>query len=246
MKTSGNTILITGATSGIGRAFAERFASSGNNVLACGRRKDRLDELTAAYPSVETLVCDISVAEERERLAAWAVKKRPELNMLINNAGVQLATDLTRPVDLDVVKSEVDTNLMAPIHLTSLLAPHLGRQKSAAIINISSGLAFTPIAAMAVYCATKAAMHSLTLSLRHQLRATSVRVFEIAPPSVDTELGYQHRAGESRSHGGMPVSEFLAAAMEAIERDVYETAVGPAAGMREKREELFARMNNWG
>lgn len=246
MKTSGNTILVTGATSGIGRAFAERFASSGNTVLACGRRKERLDELAKANPSVSTFVCDISIAGERERLASWAVKEHPELNILVNNAGIQLATDLTTPVKLDLVESEVDTNLIAPIHLTSLLVAHLAGRKSAAIINISSGLAFTPIASMPVYCATKAAIHSLTLSLRHQLRSTSIRVFEIAPPGVDTELGHQHRPDGSRSHGGMAVSEFLAAAMEAIENDAYETAVGPAAGMREKRDELFARMNSRG
>jgi len=243
MKTTGNTILITGATSGIGRAFAERFAELGNKVLACGRRGERLRELKLKHPGVVVRVCDVSKPREREELVAWALREHPELNVLVNNAGIQLAADLTRPVDLDNVELEVETNLVAPIHLASLAAGHLARRPASAIINISSGLAFTPIASMSIYCATKAAVHSLSLSLRHQLRKTSVRVFEIAPPGVDTELGFQHREDPSRSHGGMPIDEFLSGAMKAIEGDVYEAAIGPAEGMHEKREELFARMN---
>jgi uncharacterized oxidoreductase len=119
----------------------------------------------------------------------------------------------------------------------------LSRKEHSAIINVSSGLAFTPIAFMPVYCATKAAMHSYTLALRHQLRDSSVRVFEIAPPSVDTELGHERRVDASASHGGMPVAEFLSEAMTAIENDRFEAPIGPAENMRRMREELFERMN---
>ncbi|HUX11935.1 MAG TPA: SDR family NAD(P)-dependent oxidoreductase [Spirochaetia bacterium] len=243
MQTKGNTVLITGGTSGIGRAFAQQFAARGNRVIICGRRAERLAQTEKENTGVVGRVCDVSLAEDREELARWAQREFPDLNFLINNAGVQLAADLTHPVDLARIHTEIETNLVAPIHLTSLFAAHLSEKKSGAIINISSGLAFAPIAFMPVYCATKAAVHSMTLSLRHQLRTTSVKVFEIAPPGVDTELGHERRSDRSQSHGGMPVAEFIAAAMEAIESDVLEAAIGPAAGMRANPAELFARMN---
>ncbi len=243
MQTRGNTVLITGASSGIGRAFAQEYAKRGNTVLACGRRGERLEEIAGEYPTVVPRVCDVSDDSERTELARWAISEYPDINILINNAGVQLVADLTRPVDLLRIRSEVETNLIAPIHLTSLVARHLADKREAAIINISSGLAFTPIAFMPIYCATKAAIHSLTLSLRHQLRETGVKVFEIAPPSVDTELGSDRRTNKEETHGGMPVTEFIAAAMDAIENDVMEAPIGPAAGMREMREMLFEKMN---
>ena len=243
MKLSENTVLVTGATSGIGRAFAEQFAARGSSVIACGRRAERLDELSELSPRISTRQCDLSDAAQRTELAEWVVREHPGLNLLINNAGIQLAVDLRQPVDLKAVETEVTTNLLAPIHLTSLLVPHLERQQRAAVVNVSSGLAFTPIAFMPVYCATKAALHSLTLSLRHQLRESSVRVFEIAPPSVDTELGHQRREDKSRSHGGMPIAEFIAAAMKALEEDRYEAPIGPAENMHKLRDDLFERMN---
>jgi uncharacterized oxidoreductase len=163
--------------------------------------------------------------------------------VLVNNAGVQLHTDLTKPVDLQQIALETETNFVAPVHLASLFATHLSSKPQAAIINVSSGLAFAPLAFMPVYCATKAAIHSLTLSLRHQLKNTSVKVFEIIPPSVDTELGHHNREDKNQQHGGMPVDEFVTAALRGIENDEYETAVGQAEGLRAKREELFGMMN---
>ena len=243
MKTSGNTILITGATSGIGLAFAEQFIKEGNTVIVCARRATRLTELQQAYPGIITRQCDIGNTAAREELCQWVVATYPSLNVLINNAGIQLATDLTQPVHLEEVREEIEINLIAPIHLSSLLAGHLQTKPEAAIINISSGLAFVPIAFMPVYCATKAALHSLTISQRHQLRHTSVRVFEIAPPSVDTELGHQHREDKTQSHGGLPVSEFLTEAMEAIRNDLFEAPIGHAKNLRAKREEAFPFMN---
>ena len=117
MKMSGNTILVTGATSGIGRAFAVRFAELGNAVIACGRRKERLDALRAEHPDIVARVCDIADEGQRAELASWAAASYPQLNVLINNAGIQLTADLTRRVDLPRVRSEIETNLVAPIHL---------------------------------------------------------------------------------------------------------------------------------
>jgi uncharacterized oxidoreductase len=171
------------------------------------------------------------------------VARFPDLNVLMNNAGIQHLTDLTKPVDLKNVHLEIETNVVAPIHLTSLFAAHLAGRPAAALINISSGLAFAPRADRPVYCATKAAVHSLTLALRRQLRDTSVRVFEIIPPSVDTELGRQYWGAKAKAHGGMTVAGFIDEAMRALESDTYEAAIDLAQGLREKREALFDRMN---
>lgn len=244
MKTSNNTILITGGTSGIGLAFAEEFLKQGSKVIICGRRADRLNALKAKHPGLITIACDVADAKQREELYNTIVKQHSGTNVLMNNAGIQLAVDLTQPVNLEKVKEEIEINLVAPIHLSSLFAAHLASKSDAALINISSGLAFTPLAFMPVYCATKAALHSVTMSLRHQLRNTTVKVFEIIPQSTDTELGHQRRADKSQSHGGMPVNEFLTEAMEAIKNDVLEAAIGQSKGMLAKRDEMFKIMNH--
>jgi uncharacterized oxidoreductase len=244
MKTSGNTILITGGTAGIGKAFAEQFFKEGNTIIICGRRAERLEQMKEAHPGLITRVCDLANEQLRTELCEWVIKNYPTLNVLINNAGMQLAVDLTKPVDLKLVREELETNLIAYIHLSSLLVSHLETKKDAVIINISSGLAFAPLAFMPIYCASKAAVHSYTLSLRHQLKKTSVKVYEIAPPSTDTELGHQRRADKTQSHGGAPISEFLAEAMEGLKNDISEIAVGESKGLRAKREELFNAMNH--
>jgi uncharacterized oxidoreductase len=244
MKLSGNTILITGGTAGIGRALAERFFELKNTVIICGRREDRLAELRQKYPEIVTRQCDISDATQREELIKWVIADFPGLNILVNNAGMQLAADLTKPLDVQNVRDEIETNLVAPIHLSSLLAEHLGTQKYPAIINISSGLAFVPLAFVPIYCATKAALHSYTLSLRKQLEDTPVKVFEIAPPSTDTELGHQRRSDKTQTHGGMPIGEFVDSALQLLESDTYEAGVGPAEMMRTQRDNFFEQLNS--
>jgi uncharacterized oxidoreductase len=243
MKISGNTILITGGSSGIGLAFAEEFLKEKNTVIICARREDRLKRLKEKHPDIITRCCDVNSATDRKALYEWVVQNHPDINILMNNAGIQLPTDMTAEVNLDSIREQLEINVVAPIHLTSLFAAHLSVKKNPVVINISSGLAFVPIAFMPVYCASKAALHSITLSLRHQLKNTPVQVFEIVPPAVDTELGHQRREDKSQSHGGIPVSEFISEAMEGLKNNVLETAVGIANGLRAKREEAFLMLN---
>ena len=243
MNLSGNTILITGGTSGIGLAFATAFLSEGSKVIICGRRHDRLEQIRLKHQQVIIKTCDITDAKQRRELFDWVAAEHPDVNILINNAGVQLLTDMTTEVDLGRVHSEIETNLVAPIHLASLFAQHLNSKSYAAIINISSGLAFVPIAFMPVYCATKAAIHSITLSLRHQLKETSVRVFEIAPPAVDTELGHDRREDKQQSHGGLTIDDFITEAMQALRNDTFEAPIAQAKGSHAQREALFDVMN---
>jgi len=244
MKTTKNTILITGGTSGIGKGFAEEFVQRDNTVIICGRREERLRQIQDQYPGVVTTICDISILEEREALYQWVIDTHPEINMLINNAGIQLPVDMTREIDIRKIKQEIEVNLVAPIHLSSLFVPRLTDKDESAIINISSGLAFVPIAFMPVYSATKAAIHSFTMSLRHQLKDTSVKVFEIIPPSVDSELGHERRKDKNQTHGGMPVKEFVDEAMGSIENDEFEAAVSQAKDLRENGETLFDSIND--
>lgn len=242
MELSGNTILITGGTSGIGLGFAEEFMKNKSKVIICGRRQDRLKEIKNRFNDIETIVCDVTVVKEREQLADYIFKNFPDTNILINNAGVQLLGDLTN-INLEKVNKEIETNLIAPIHLASLITDHLKTKKDPAIINVSSGLAFVPLSFVPVYCATKAALHSITMSLRYQLRETSVKVFEIIPPSVDTELGHERRKDKNQTHGGIPIVEFIDEAMQAIENDVFEAPIDGARSFYEKREAMFSYMN---
>jgi len=243
MKLTDRTILITGGTSGIGLGLAKEFLSRGNRVIICGRRVEKLKAIKAEHDQIETVVCDLTDERQRTGLYQQVHDRFPDTDILLNNAGIQLRIDLTQPVDSKEIAEEIETNLIAPIHLSSLFAEHLAEKAQAAIINISSGLAYTPISWMPVYCASKAAMHSWSLSLRHQLRRTPIMVFEIAPPAVDTELGAQHRGDNTESHGGMSVPDFVSQAINAIESDILEAAIGLAQHLRDKREELFAMIN---
>ena len=244
MNTSGNTILITGGTSGIGLAFAEEFIKNNNTVIITGRRQERLEAIKKKFPNIIIKNSDVANNGERVALTNWAEEYYPQLNIFKNNAGIQLTTDLTSPADIERISLEVETNFIAPTHLASLFAPIVAKNKDAAIINITSGLAFVPIAFMPVYCATKAAMHSITLSLRHQLKKSGVKVFEIAPPAVDTELGHDRRTDKSQSHGGIPVVEFIEGAMNAIKNDQLEAPIGMAIGLKAKGDTLFEQINS--
>jgi len=244
MKRTGNTIVITGGSSGIGLGLALRFLKDGNKVIVCGRRYDRLEAIAKAHPGLETRVCDVTNHKQRADFAAMVMANHPDVNVLVNNAGIQYATAIGSGIDMTKVHGEVETNLVAVIHFCDLFANQLAANPDAAIINVSSGLGFVPLAFMPVYCATKAAVHSFTLSLRHQLKAKAVEVIELIPPAVDTELGTDRHADASHSHGGMPTAQFINEAFQGLERHDTEIAVGPAAGMRENGETLFESLNS--
>lgn len=190
MHLDANTVLITGGASGIGFALARRFVASGSTVIVCGRRQAQLDEARKLCPELHTLRWDVSAESERTQLIEHVVREFPSFNVLVNNAGLQQRPPtLLEPQDWTKHRLELETNLHAPMQLSMLAVSHFVQQPTAAIINVSSGLAFAPIAGMPTYCATKAALHSFTLSLRFQLRETKIAVVEVVPPMVDTDLG---------------------------------------------------------
>jgi uncharacterized oxidoreductase len=212
MKTTGNTILITGGGSGIGRGLAEAFQALGNTVIIAGRRKQALDATTAANPGMKSATLDIESAAGIRAFAARIAKDYPALNVVINNAGIMRPEILKNQKD-DLVDAEaiVTTNLLGPIRLSAALLPLLRKQPHSVIMNVSSGLAFVPLALTPTYCATKAAIHSYTQSIRYQLRGTNTEVLELVPPYVQTDL-----MGGAADPRAMPLDKFIAEVMEIL------------------------------
>ena len=207
MKTSDNTILITGGGSGIGRALAESFHARGNRVIIAGRRQAALNEVTRANPGMASLVLDIEDPAAIRDFATRLLQAHPALNVVIHNAGIMRAENVAgAPEYLPTAETTIATNLLGPIRLTAALLPHLQQQPAATIINVTSGLAFVPMAGFPTYCATKAALHSYTESLRYQLKDTNVEVLELAPPYVQTELIGAFQASDPRA---MPLKAFI-------------------------------------
>lgn len=228
MQMTGNTIFITGGTSGIGRALAEKFHSLGNKVIVAGRRQALLDEVAAANPGIDGVALDISDAADIERVAAQLIRDYPTLNVVINNAGIMPFDDPSGRIDDAVSRQILDTNLLGPVRLTSALVEHLKAQPRATIIHNTSVLAYVPIATNAVYSASKAALHSYALSQRFMLRDTSVTVQEIAPPWVDTDL--IKKSGDPRA---MPLDAFIAETMTGLATDAPEVFVEAIRALRD-------------
>jgi uncharacterized oxidoreductase len=243
MNISGNTVLITGGATGIGRALAERFLKAGSEVIICGRREDKLREAQQKYPNLHIRVCDVSKESDRISLFNWVKSEFPQLNVLINNAGIQRRVQLLEvEEEWSKLQQEIAINLEAPIHLSILFIPLLRKHQESFIINVSSGLAFTPAAWVPIYSATKAALHSFTMTLRYQLDKTPIQVVEIIPPAVNTDLG-----GPGLHTHGVPLDEFADAVMKGLESGKLEIGYGTSEkarkASREEIDEIFKQMN---
>src|ERR1700744_5264396 len=186
MNLSNNKILITGGATGIGLGLTERFIKENNTVIICGRREAALKEVSDKFPDVITKVCDISNETERIELFNWIAANHPDLNVLVNNAGIQNWMNVSDDDFYEKANKEIEINITAPVHLTGLF---LNLKSLNTIMNVTSGLAFIPFSKVPVYCGTKAFLRSFTLSLRHQLKSTETEVIEIIPPALNTDLG---------------------------------------------------------
>ncbi len=223
MKLTGNTILVTGGGSGIGRAFAEEFAARFNRVVIAGRRREALDAVVYGKHGIESSALDIDNAAAIVPFVRDLLRRQPALNAIIHSAGIMRYERLTKPgFTTDVAEATISTNLLGVIRLTTALLPHFLSRPEATIITISSGLAFVPLAMTPTYCATKAAIHSYSQSLRYQLKDTNIRVIEIAPPYVQSEL---MGAGQSSDPMAMPLKDFIAEAMAILEANPDATEV---------------------
>lgn len=214
MKSGGNTILITGGGSGIGQALAHRFADAGNTVIVAGRRRAALEQTIAGRPDIHGIELDVTSAGGIADFAGRLLAAHPGVNVLVNNAGIMRTEPLDRARDLADAEATITTNLLGPIRLTDALIDHLTAQPDAAIVNVSSGLAFVPLVATPTYNATKAAIHSYTVSLRAAL-AGRVEVIELVPPAVQTGL----TPGQETREGYLPLAEFIDEVMALFEQD---------------------------
>ena len=250
MQMTGNTIFITGGTSGIGRGLAEAFHRRGNQVIVAGRREERLQEICDRCPGTRRFLLDVTDAAAIRDVARQAIAGFPSLNCVFNNAGIQLRPNFAPGAaadDRDIAR-EIETNLLGAIRVAQAFLPHLAALPAATLVNVSSGLAFVPMARFPVYCATKAAIHAWTLSLRHQLRDTGVKVIELIPPYVGTELGGPGKP-VSAGRQPMPLDAFIAEAMRELGSDADELAIGDAkrlvtAACSETVRKLFSAINS--
>ncbi|MGC4020702.1 MAG: SDR family NAD(P)-dependent oxidoreductase [Cyclobacteriaceae bacterium] len=239
MKLSNNKILITGGATGIGLGLTEKFIQEKNTVIICGRREDALKAVVQKLPNVITKQCDLSNEEDRIALYKWVEKNHPDLNVIINNAGIQHWMNVSDNDFYSKAKDETIVNVMAPVHLASLFV-NLPSLKT--IINVTSGLAFVPLSKVPVYCATKAFLRSFTLSLRHALKPKGIEVIEMIPPALNTDLG-----GKGIHDEFPPVSEFVESVFQQMKEGKNELTFGTSEGRAKANNdsilEYFNRMN---
>ncbi len=226
MKLSESTILITGGTSGIGLELARQLLKRGNTVLVTGRDQEKLNQAAQNLPGLHTFQSDVSDPAAIAALHESVIARFPALNVLINNAGIMRNLNINDPHDLSDVTREIETNLSGPVRMVQKFLPHLKTRDHALIVNVTSGLAFIPLPLSPVYCATKAALHSFTQSLRVQLAGSRVRVIELAPPGVETPLFRGEFAEEMKGQRAMDVSVLASKAIAAIEADALEIRPG--------------------
>jgi len=223
MRLSENTILITGGASGIGLALAEAFLFHQNTVIVCGRDKNKLDALKEKHENITTIACDVTDNAQVLRMKEQIADQFPQFNILINNAGIQQPLDFYEEENLlEKIDAEIDTNFRAALHLTTLFMPLFKQTTAAAVINISSLLAIIPKKSAPVYCATKAALHAFSQSLRYQLEHRRIKVFEIIVPMVETAMTRGRKSGVKR----ISPQELVAEVIRGLEKDVYEIHAG--------------------
>lgn len=239
MNLSGNKILITGGASGIGFGFAERFVKEGNTVIVCGRREETLKEAKEKIPSLITYACDISTEAGRKQLYGWVQKEHPDLNVLVNNAGIQNWMKVTDANFFERARQELAINVEAPLQLSHLF---INLRSLRTIMNVTSGLSFVPLVKVPVYCATKAFFHSFTLSLRALLKEKNIEVIEVIPPALNTDLG-----GKGLHDQAPPVKDFIESVFNQLKEGKTELTFGMSEGMSkagpEGLQQAFARMN---
>ena len=239
MKISHNKILITGGASGLGLGLAERFIRENNEVIICGRRGSLLKEISEKLPSIIARTCDLSIASEREELFKWISDNHSDLNVLVNNAGIQNWMSISDSAFFEKAKDEMVINVEAPLHLTTLF---MNLKSLDTIINVTSGLSFVPLTKVPIYCATKAFLHSFTLSLRYLLKSRNIEVVELIPPALNTDLG-----GKGIHDSAPPVSDFVNAAFEQLSEGKVTASFGFSEAMTkagpEDLQNAFDRMN---
>ena len=221
MKLTDHIVLVTGGSAGIGLALAKAFLDLQNTVIVCGRSAERLETVKNKHPRIHTIQCDIRGKDDIEQILKTIKSDFGGLGILINNAGIQYNYDFLKDGDaLGKIEDEIDTNLLAPVKLAKMVLPILMEQSEAAIINVSSGLGIVPKEAAPVYCATKAALHIFSKSLRYQLEKTPVKVFEIIPPLVDTNMT------KGRGKGKISPEALAKEAIAGLKKDNYEIRIG--------------------
>ncbi len=229
MQVSDNTILITGGTSGIGFELVKQLSALNNTIIITGRDQAKLDKAKKQFQKVHTIQSDVSDPKAITALFDKVTKEFPGLNILINNAGIMKTINLhDAGSDLLELTTEIDINLNGPIRMIKKFLPHLKTKQAAAIVNVSSGLAFVPLPTSPVYCATKAALHSFTESLRVQLKNTKVKVFELAPPATKTELMNNFDMEDMKGVTMMPVDKMVECAVRGMQNDQFEIRPGQA------------------
>jgi len=239
MKSSESKILITGGASGIGLGLTERFVKENNTVIVVGRRQSILKEVADRFPNVITKVCDLSVESERTALYQWVSQHHSDLNVLVNNAGIQQWMNVSDSDFYKRAKEEISTNVEAPLHLTSLF---INLKSLTTVINVTSGLAFVPFTRVPVYSATKAFFHSFSLSLRYLLKERNIEVIELIPPALNTDLG-----GKGLHDNAPPVSDFIESVFSQLKEGKTEITFGFSDAMAKSSQEdvknAFNRLN---